>query len=269
VKPLEIPTRIVTLLLLASLLAPLRPILAGNLPDSDGRFLIRGSTSVFWNRGWEDRFFFGPKWDSLLSASDCMKTLRITSFGDPEIWWRAAASDRVSFYLTAGYQHLSLRLRDSASYLDWSVGETNWHTVTEYKALEAELHFFSLGGRLCFQKLPLSPYVGENIGLCRGTLSTSDLAHRLDNAILERYIHVDGSGGGLFLDIMTGVQGAIWDHLVLFAECGYRYTPEWNSFEPESVWTTLPPNRIGSWSTEDRHLKFLGPYLSFGLQMRL
>lgn len=237
--------------------------------DNEGeRFILRGSGSVFWNRGWEDRFFFG-KWDSLNGPDDYMRTLRNTTLGNPEVWCRLVSSEDASVYVTLNYQHMSLSLRDTMSYEEWVSGEDQMPLVQHYKVLEAQLDFFSVGGRLRFPSLPFKPYLGENVGYCHGMLTTVNLRERLDNHYLNRYILVDGSGGGFFFDAVAGAQQKVWRNFDVFIEGGYRFTTEWHVFEPESIWTTLPPNRVGSWAWEDRHLKFLGPYLTLGVQVRL
>jgi hypothetical protein len=227
--------------------------------DSNKRFLIRNSVNIFWNTGWGYRFFFGPPFDSLHSAADYERTLRHTTLGNPQLWWRAASSPKVAIYLTLSYQYLSMSLRDSLFYPQ----------ERYQKALEARLDFFSVGCRVQLKFLPFEPYFGQNIGYCYGKLSTLNLREDLEKNQLDYYVLVDGSGGGFFFDLLVGAQHQVRRDFGVFIESGFRFTPVWRAIEAESIYSTRDPSRIGHWAWEDRYLKFQGPYVALGLQARL
>jgi hypothetical protein len=227
--------------------------------DSNKRFRLRSSANTFWNTGWGYRFFFGPPFDSLHSAADYERTLRHTTLGNPQLWWRAASSPKIALYLTLSYQYLSMSLRDSLFYPE----------ERYQKALEARLVFFSAGYRVQLKLLPFEPYLGQNIGYCYGKLSTLNLREDLKEDRLDYYVLVDGSDGGFFFDLLVGAQQQVWRDFDVFFEGGYRFTPVWHAFETESIYSTIDPSRAALWAWEDRHLKFQGPYVALGLQVRL
>jgi hypothetical protein len=234
--------------------------------DSNSRFQIRNSANIFWNTGWEDRFFHCSGWweirgDSLIMGPwNCAHVPQQTTLVNPELWWKAYSTKRVDFFLTLGYQHSKISLRDSMTFSDiWQFQD----------ALEARLHFFSTGARVQLKSLPFKPYVGENVGYCLGRLVTVQLNVDPDTKQLHHYMLVDGSGGGVFVDLLAGAQQKLWRQVSVFVEGGYRFTPEWSDFKVDSVYGNKDWRSIALLAGANRNIRVKGPYVALGLQIGL
>jgi hypothetical protein len=234
--------------------------------DHEKRFFLRNSVSTLWNTGWEDRFFYCSSWweirgDSLIMGPwNCSHVLQHTTFVNPELWWKAYSTKRVGCFLTLRYQHFLISSRDSMTFSDiWRFQEL----------LEAQLHFFSTGVRVQLKSLPWQPYFGENIGYCLGKLTTAQLSVDPDTKVLHYYMLVDGSGGGVFVDVLVGAQQKLWRQVSVFVEGGYRFTPEWSDFKVGSIYGTKDWRTVTLLADENRNIRIKGPYVALGLQIGL
>ena len=223
-----------------------------------GRYFLRNSLNLFWNTSWDDRFYYPLQPDDGGSANRRLGTLRNTTLGNPEIWWRVKFSSQIDVYLSVAYSYLTISLRDSLTLTD----------LREHKSLDARLNFFSIGGHITFKKIPLRPYIGQSIGYCRGSLSTSAMRENFSGDILQRYILVDGSGGGVFFDLTAGVQEPIWRSFETFIEGRLRFTPPWTNFGVDSVRGIFEDWERG-WAWQDRDIQIQGPSIAIGIQIRI
>jgi hypothetical protein len=233
--------------------------------NGGGRFILRDSYRTMWNTGWGSRFFYCWTWfevrgDSLVFGPwNCNHVLKHRSFINPEIWCGVGAVHGVDLFATFKYDYIDMRLRDSLTF----AGEY------EHEALDAQLHFFSIGGRAQFVTLPLKPYIGQSVGLCRGRVSTSQMHHDIDHDKISSYSVADGWGGGIFTDIAVGISQRLLGRVSLFGEWGYRFTPIWRNFAFDSV------QGLGDWQTHklsidvDRNIRVAGPYIAIGLEANL
>ncbi len=239
-------------------------ILVLSIPASalDLQLLIRGSGDVFWNEGWEDKFFFKTftqeEWEDIQNGiiPDFNRTLRHEMILNPEIWLSSPISERFAFSLSLKYQHLKIELEDSIhfSWIRWQ------------KGLRANLNFYSIGLRLELDGY-VQPYIGGNIGYCHGSLKTSHILDPPDST--EYSVGINGNGGGIFYDLLGGINIHLEGIFSLFIEAGYRFTPDWNEFGIDDVHGDTDESIEWIYDNDRRLDRFRGWIISFGVQIEI
>ena len=231
---------------------------AVNLAAEDlPKFSFRGSLGSFWNEGWGDKFYF--KTFSTFTPGmtlDFNRTLRHTMYA-PEIWYNIPLSRKIALSLCARYEGMKIDLED-AIYFSFEVHK---------KTLNADLNFYSLGWRLQWiQHNIIRPYLGLNMGYCHGDLETY---HDFEAPyVFETTARVNGDGGGIFYDIIAGINVPVLPRITLFGEGDIRFTPGWKRFDNDSVETTGDIDQAEWLLTEDRRLDpLIGWILRLGIQI--
>ena len=220
------------------------------------RFSVRGSIASFWNEGWGDKFFFKTfSWSDWQKGLDFNRTLRHTLYANPEIWYNIMLSDRFALSVCARYEYMEMRLADYVEF-SWMIHD---------KQLKGSLNFFSIGGRLQLMRY-FNPYLGFSMGYCYGNLTTNHVYEAPDVFISK--VYVDGDGGGLFYDIVMGLNIPMVHKMSIFFEGDIRFTPGWKRFSSDKVIIEDLDDRVDWLLTEDRKLDpFLGWIIRLGVQI--
>lgn len=220
---------------------------------------IRLGGQTFWNEGWKMKFYYHTfsYQDYLDGDLDFNRTLRHTTYINPEIWYEFYEVKKVSFDLVAKYEHLEFTLNDSI----------NFSFLREHKNLEADLNFFSLGMRAKLNTQP-SIYLGINSGYCHGDLRTIQHIDRQLNYVEgnKTTVWLDGDGGGLFYDLLGGIVAEIKSGFGIFVEGGIRFTPGWEEFSVDQVYGDDEQYGYSMVTENERRLdRMLGFLLSIGM----
>lgn len=230
--------------------------------DKD-KLSIRLGGQTFWNEGWKMKFYYHTfsDQDIINGNLDFNRTLRHTTYINPEIWYEFYEVRKVSFDLVAKYEHLEFTLNDSI----------NFSFLREHKSLDANLNMFSLGIRAKINTQP-SFYLGFNSGYCFGDLRTIQHIDRRLNHVEgnKTTVWLDGDGGGLFYELLGGVVTKVKSGFGIFIEGGLRFTPGWEEFSVDQVYGDDEQYGYSMVTENERRLdRMLGFLLSLGLQYDL